>query len=372
MTDETSQLISEMPKRNPTNGTFELTVRCNLRCKMCLFRHDDSENRGIIEKELSAEQWIDMARQVAKSGTMSLLITGGEPMLRSDFCEIWEGIYKLGFVMELYTNATLVTPKIMDKLKKYPPHKIGVSIYGASPETYEKVCGNAAAFGKMLAGGKMLSTLPSILEFRTTLIEDNYRDLSDIGLLVKENFGKTYEVTVSSEVYQPVRGACGDVSTCRLSPEKMWQICIGKIYESAKEIMGESFDPNALKLSINDASIHNKGHSTQKLSLFGCKAGMDSYTISWDGKLLACQMLETFSSQIQEKGFAYAWERFPFKVKLPPQDSKCVHCDVARFCYSCYASHFAETGKLNGCSNYIREKAIVNKKYFEKLKEKQK
>ena len=123
----------------------------------------------------------------------------------------------------------------MDKLKKYPPHKIGVSIYGASPETYEKVCGNAAAFGKMLAGGKMLSTLPSILEFRTTLIEDNYRDLSDIGLLVKENFGKTYEVTVSSEVYQPVRGACGDVSTCRLSPEKMWQICIGKIYESAKE-----------------------------------------------------------------------------------------------------------------------------------------
>ena len=61
MTD--TKMLKEMPKRIPVNGTFELTVRCNLHCKMCLFRHDDSENEEILQNELSASQWIDMARQ---------------------------------------------------------------------------------------------------------------------------------------------------------------------------------------------------------------------------------------------------------------------------------------------------------------------
>ena len=74
---EKKQDIKDMPKRIPINGTFELTVRCNLHCKMCLFRHDDKENGEILLKELTATQWIDIAKQVAKAGTMSLLITGG-------------------------------------------------------------------------------------------------------------------------------------------------------------------------------------------------------------------------------------------------------------------------------------------------------
>ena len=54
MTD--TKMLKEMPKRIPVNGTFELTVRCNLHCKMCLFRHDDSENEEILQNELSAAQ----------------------------------------------------------------------------------------------------------------------------------------------------------------------------------------------------------------------------------------------------------------------------------------------------------------------------
>ena len=65
MTYEASRIIKEMPKRNPANGTFELTVRCNLHCKMCLFRHDDSENPDIMAEELTAEQWENIAKQPA-------------------------------------------------------------------------------------------------------------------------------------------------------------------------------------------------------------------------------------------------------------------------------------------------------------------
>lgn len=125
--------LDKMPTRMPMDGTFELTVRCNLKCNMCLFRHDDSENKSIIDREKTADEWIDMARQVADAGTLSLLITGGEPLIRSDFDKIYKEIYEMGFIITLYTNATLITDKIKSLLKKYPPHKLGVTVYGSSP-----------------------------------------------------------------------------------------------------------------------------------------------------------------------------------------------------------------------------------------------
>ena len=195
--DECVRVLDHMPERNPTDGTFELTIRCNLHCKMCLFRHDDSENPELMAKELTAEQWIDMARQVAEAGTLSLLITGGEPMLRPDFCEIWEGIYKQGFVITLYTNATLVTPKIMETLRKYPPHRIGVTIYGASPETYEKVTGSAAAFERAIEGIKQLQTLPSKMEYRMTVIKQNYDDVDAVEELLQREIDSSALLTTT-------------------------------------------------------------------------------------------------------------------------------------------------------------------------------
>ena len=109
--------LDAMPERYPINATFELTLRCNLKCKMCLFRHSDEENTHLAAGELTAVQWADMAQQLWDAGTLNLLITGGEPMLRKDFCEIYSSIYRLGFIITLYTNATMVTDRILQTLR---------------------------------------------------------------------------------------------------------------------------------------------------------------------------------------------------------------------------------------------------------------
>ena len=112
--------LREMPKRNPTNGTFELTVRCNLHCKMCLFRHADSENAALRVSELTAAEWIDLARQAAEAGTLGLLITGGEPMLRPDFCEIWEGVYRQGGTAQVVSRGLGQSRRIPFRLMNRP------------------------------------------------------------------------------------------------------------------------------------------------------------------------------------------------------------------------------------------------------------
>ena len=75
-------------KRYPFNGTFELTGRCNLSCKMCLVRVDHQRMSELNLRERTAEEWIHMAEQARDAGTLGLLLTGGEGMLRSEGCEI--------------------------------------------------------------------------------------------------------------------------------------------------------------------------------------------------------------------------------------------------------------------------------------------
>ena len=355
-------ILTEMPQRIPVDGTFELTVRCNLHCKMCLFRHDDSENAEIMKKELTAEQWIDMAKQAAEAGTFSLLITGGEPMLRPDFCEIWEGIYKLGFMLTLYTNGTLVNPKIMELLRKYPPHKIGVTIYGSCPEVYEKVSGSGDAFEKAMRGICQLQTLPSTLEFRTTIIKDNYEDVDRIEELVHKTFGEQYKLTNTRIVTQSVRGACADVNTCRLEPEDNIRLAFRRGIKIIKEHVGDSYDENNLVLEHIDLSKDST--FKPRITLFGCNAGMDSYTISWDGKLLGCQMLGAFETNALKDGFQKAWEDYPLQVKIPEPNKECEACKSAHICNSCFASRYAETGMLNGKPEYVcRDTEILQSLY---------
>lgn len=366
--NDNGRLLTKMPDRTPISGTFELTVRCNLHCKMCLFRHDDSENEKIIQNELSASQWIDMAKQAAEAGTMNLLLTGGEPFLRKDFCEIYKGIYKQGFIITLYTNATLVTDKIMDTLKKYPPHKIGITIYGASPETYQKVCGNGNAFERMVEGVHRLQELPSVLEFRTTIIKDNFPDMDKITELVHKEFQKDAMVTCSTTVTKAVRGACANVEACRLDPETEHRMHLNRKLELIHDFIGESFDINNIRVEDQEITLVDN----RRAPLLGCPAGRSSYTITWDGQLIACQMLGFFHTDAKNLGLKTAWEMLPNKIVLPPPSKKCQECDVAEYCESCYATRYAETGSLDGCSEHLYQNASMLKKITNEFRRKEK
>lgn len=359
---------SGVPERWPENATFELTVRCNLRCKMCLFRHERSEDAFLIKNELTADQWIDMAKQAAEMGTAGLLITGGEPMLRSDFSEIYEGIYKQGFIIELYTNATLVNNEIMDLFRRLPPHKIGITVYGASAETYRKVCGDSDAFKRMIDGVHSLMELPSELEFRTTIIKDNLADADEMEELIHREFGEKYPLIQTRMVMKAVRGGCADVESCRISAEDNVRLAYRRSINKIKSIVGDRFEKGRLRLKFEDKNSDNACRR-EKISLLGCGGGMDSYTVTWDGKLQACQVLGAFQTDALKDGLRKAWELYPYQVKHPPLDEKCVKCKLAELCQTCPASRYAETGSIGGAVEYAcRDAEEVNKMMVNNLK----
>ena len=345
--NQAPRMLDHMPVRVPVDGTFELTVRCNLHCRMCLFRHDDSENRALMEKELTAAQWIDLARQAAEMGTLNLLITGGEPMLRPDFREIWEGIYKLGFILQLYTNATLVTPEIMETLKKYPPHRIGVTIYGSSSEVYRKVTGSGKAFLQMCEGVKQLMTLPSAFQFRSTIIKDNYEDIDGIERLVSEEFHYSGIVEEPRSVFPAVRGGTSEACEARLSPEDNVKLIFRRgIDRLRKKVGADKFAINRIAVKATPKKERRPVTEQTQYTLLGCDAGMKSFAVSWDGKLLGCQTLGIFWTDALHNGLKKAWRDFPLAVRLPEGCEKCRGCKIAEYCETCWASRVAETGNV--------------------------
>ena len=95
----------------PLSGTFELTRRCNFNCRMCYIH--SGENTVWKGGELSAGTWLAIASQAVKAGMLFLLLTGGEPLLREDFEEIYCGLNRMGLALSVNTNGSLLKVRTM-------------------------------------------------------------------------------------------------------------------------------------------------------------------------------------------------------------------------------------------------------------------
>ncbi len=125
-------------KRVPVSFELEITARCNNDCRHCYINLEASD-RAAQKAELSASEILDIARHAVELGAVWCLVTGGEPLLRADFAEIYMGLKRLGLLVGVFTNACLVTPAHVELFRKYPPRDLEVSVYGVTQETYETV-----------------------------------------------------------------------------------------------------------------------------------------------------------------------------------------------------------------------------------------
>jgi radical SAM protein with 4Fe4S-binding SPASM domain len=326
----------------------------------------DREEMAELEgRERTAEEWIAMAKEIQEAGAIGLLLTGGEPLLRPDFPRIYQEIAKLGFMLTLYTNATLITPELMEVLHRYPPHRIGITVYGASQDTYEKVTGNPEAYDRMLKGVRLLRQLPSKITIRTTMIRDNIHDLDRITRWA-QTIRPQVEFSVSRIVTKPVRGCKSNVEACRLSPEQNVAMLEKRNQEFVLEPFRQLIKEQPQLITDHTYEQHKEVSCERSdKTLYGCEAGMNSYTITWDGKLVGCQMLGDCWTYPFEEGFMKAWEEFPDKVKMPPLPEKCSSCSLS--CCACPATRLAETGRLDGIPDYLCKESALAKEMETKL-----
>jgi uncharacterized Fe-S cluster-containing radical SAM superfamily protein len=166
-------------RRIPLFGTLEITFRCNLTCAHCYVnrgRNDTAE----IERELPLDRHLQLMDEYAAAGCLSLLLTGGEPLLRPDFLDLYRAAVVRGFRVSVFTNATLIDGSILRLFQKYPPAAVEVTLYGRTPETYERITGVPGSFERCRAGIEQLRVGGVRLKLKTMVMQWNEHEIEAI------------------------------------------------------------------------------------------------------------------------------------------------------------------------------------------------
>jgi radical SAM protein with 4Fe4S-binding SPASM domain len=134
----------------------ELTERCNNNCIHCWVNlpADDVAARS---REMPAVEIKRILREAVDCGCLEVAFTGGEPLLREDFEDLYVYARRLGLIVRLSTNARLVTPRLADLFAHMPPlAEIEISVYGMKAETYESVTRAAGSYEQFCYGLNLL------------------------------------------------------------------------------------------------------------------------------------------------------------------------------------------------------------------------
>lgn len=343
----------------PLSGTFELTSRCNFNCRMC-YVHGQNGNAA-AGRELTARQWLRIAEEAGKLGMLFVLLTGGEAMARKDFIEIYTGIVKMGVQVTINTNGSLLSEEVFRCFKTYPPHRINVSVYGASDAVYERICG-VRAYEKVNKNIERLTRMGISVRILMAITPDNCQDMRLIYERSR-SLGTLLEMTPYMFPQIRLQRAAG-VNCGRFSPEEA-----GK-YLMKKEKMvlpAEKFEKRSRYWLLDRAQA---GESCMKQGgTVQCQAGRSAFWITWDGNMRPCGLMTEPEADVKDMGFAASWEYIRgavSRIRLPLECSRCKDRDL---CNVCAAMCQSETGRFDEKPEYICRMTAAAKEEYRKQAE---
>lgn len=304
--------------RYPLSATIELTPRCSINCVHC-YINEFAGDEKIRSRELTTSQWKDIFDQLEEAGTFFMMITGGEPLLRPDFDEIFQYSRKKGMMVTLFSNGTLLTKEKAKMLADWNLEQLEISIYGGTKETYEKITRTPGSFDRCMAGIHNALDAGVKLSLKTVVLKENCHELELMKSLT-ENLGMKFRY--DGTVWPRLNGD--------LSPLE---------HQVPNEFM--------LDLDLSDEKRKSAWIKTKELAgnsilrddrVFSCNASVRSFHIDAFGYLNVCMMTRSIQYSVLELGFKKAWEEIgKIRKWKRTRPSKCLTCDATAFCVQCPA-----------------------------------
>lgn len=330
----------------PLSGSFELSPVCNFFCKMCYVRRTPEQLRSEEKALIGWREWLELGKQCREAGMLFLLLTGGEPFLYPHFRELYEGLQKLGLLIAINTNGTLIDSGTVEWLKEHSPTRVNITLYGASAETYGRVCGNPSGYEKAVRAILMLKEAGIQVVINASMIPENADDLEKILA-----FGKEHDIYVRMATYMfpPVRRK-HESSDSRFTPEKS-----AEMYWRKNVFLGdEETVKNYVKGLLKESRSSEEADWGSSEEFMRCRAGRSTFWVSWEGVMTACGMMpfpaETYPFR---NPFAECWQKVTDRVRTVPVLLGCAGCEKREVCKPCAAMLYAETGDVNQRSVYM-------------------
>ena len=334
----------------PIAGNFELTARCNFNCPMCYVHMTPEQLKASGREELTAKQWLEIAKEAKDRGMVFALLTGGEPLVRRDFFEIYDGMREMGLLLSINSNGSMLNGKILERFLEAPPFRFNISLYGGSNETYRNMCGLPAYdqvkenIRALRQAGVDVSLNLSITPYNKDDLAQIYADAVELDVNVRASSYMYPSVRVNGEQY-----GCGNRLSCEESAKYSVQWDKLRFTEEEFAIRAQNM--------MQRINTEQDGCPVEAGEGVRCRAGTSSFWMTWDGKMTPCGMMTTPVVKPREIGFDAAWEQIRMETGKIRTPGKCVHCDYKDFCGACAAVYFTETGRFDCVPEYVCQRA---------------
>ena len=299
----------------PLNATFELTPFCNFNCVMC-YVHLTKEKAEKQGRMLSADEWLEIARQARDMGTLYVTLTGGEPFLHPEFRKIYSELNKMGFLISILSNGSMIDEEMIDFFREYGmPFMIKLTVYGASDKTYEKVCGSSDGFTKMSKAVDLLKDAGVPLKMTSTIVRENAEDLQKIydfanrkGIAIQHTVSVTKSSRDSVNKIEKSRFALSDFS------EEL----------TLEELEKTKFPPLESPFAW-------------------CASYGSSLWMTWHGHVQICSFMN-IPEVVYSGNLASDYVRLHMKLNEIKNPAECGNCEWQEFCQRCPGILCAESG----------------------------
>lgn len=335
-------------ERFPIMSAFELLPVCNLKCKMCYVRKpmDEVHRFGGLK---NATWWLNLAKEAADCGLLYPLLTGGEPFLHPEFPEILSGMLKMGLQTSINSNGTLIDEKWIEFLRKNCPTRINITLYGASEESYQNLCGDGDAYNRVRNAVKLLKKNNIPVKFNASITPDNVADIEQMISFAKENKAP---IQVATYMFPPLRRDDSLVGkNDRLSPEEAAFARVTADYlQSDPDWFIAQADRYQQFVSLEEEPWE-QGKSGEKG--MRCRAGLSSFWVDWQGNMMNCGMYGSVKINPSGKTFRQSWDELVEKTAQIRYSPACLSCPNEHLCHPCIAMVQNECGAHKGRPEYM-------------------
>jgi len=372
---------------------WEVTKGCNLRCIHCRASATELSSPN----DLSTSTALGIIDQIAEAANPILVLSGGEPLYRSDIFQLARYATNKGLRVALATNGTLVTKAIARMIVDCGVKRVSISLDGADAVTHDTFRSIPGAFDAAVQGLRNLRGVGMSVQINMTIARHNANQLPDVMKLAKSlgadalhtfllvpvgcGVDIAAEQMVAPEEYEKMlnwfydeslKGGIELKATCaphyfrvvrqrraaeRRSAEAAaaagarTDVRLGAAHIGPTEMImpggtGISFKPAGQPIGHHTG--HPSGHPSDMNAMTkGCLAGTGVCFISHEGEVFPCGYLPVIAGDLREQRFADIWENSVIFNQLRDTNNlkgKCGCCEFRNVCMGCRARAFAATG----------------------------
>jgi radical SAM protein with 4Fe4S-binding SPASM domain len=365
---------------------WEVTKGCNLRCIHCRASATELSSPS----DLSTKFALGIIDQIAEAANPILVLSGGEPLYRSDIFQLARYATDKHLRVALATNGTLVTKDVARMIVDSGVKRVSISLDGADALTHDTFRGIPGAFDAAVYGLRNLKSLGMSVQINMTIARHNARQLPQVlelakslgadalhtFLLVPVGCGVDIaaEQMVAPEEYEEMlnwfydQSLTGEIelkATCaphyfrvarqrRVQEKRSAEAARNHaIHLAAADDIGptEMVMPGAAGVSLKPSggsNGHSGGHPGDMNAMTkGCLAGTGVCFISHEGEVYPCGYLPAIAGDLRKQPFLDIWEKSTVFNALRDTGNlkgKCGCCEFRNICMGCRARAFAATG----------------------------